>query len=99
MDEAICQGATGVRIYFAAYSETPTLPGEATAIPPGANKNMTLVFVLTRKDLTGIDRDFFIEEEPNFPGRPRNTAELNSRPEDFDTGTPCPPASCSNGLP
>lgn len=100
MDEAICQGATGIRIYFGAYSEHPTLPGEGLIIPKDANKNLTVVFVLTRKDMTGIDRDIFLEEQSGYEERLRiKIDEFESKVRDLDTGTPCPPASCSNGLP
>lgn len=99
MDEAICQGATGIRIYFAAYSENPVLPGESRLIPPGANKNMTVVFALTRTDDSGVERDIFIDEDPNFERRREITHAVNKDLLEFDTGTPCPPATCSTSLP
>jgi hypothetical protein len=91
IDEADCQGATGVRIYFAAYSATPNLPGEALHTPAGANKGLTVVFVLTKQNPgTGAQQDFFIEDQPGFDQR--ESAGGEGGEGDFDTGNPSPPA-------
>lgn len=92
VNEADCQGATGIRAYLAAYSEVPTLLGEILRIPLGANKSMTLVFVLTKLNpLTGVQQDFFIEDLPDFTLRESLGGEGGEG--DFDTGNPSPPAA------
>ena len=89
--EADCQGATGIRAYLAAYSETPSIVGEALRIPAGANKKMTIVFVLTKLNpTTGVQQDFFIEDQPDFGQRESIGGEGGEG--DFDTGNPSPPA-------
>ena len=40
VNEADCQGATGIRAYLAAYSEVPTLLGEVLRIPVSMKKTM-----------------------------------------------------------
>lgn len=91
IQEAECQGATGIRLYFAAYSETPTITGEAVRIPEGANKSLTVVYVLTRQNPnTGVQQDFFIEDQPDFGEREGSSGEGGEG--DFDTGNPSPPA-------
>ena len=92
ISEADCQGATGVRLYFAAYSEMPTLAGEGVRIPPGANKSMTVVFVLTKQVAsTGVQEDFFIDDQPGF--NQRESAGGREGEGEFDTGNPSPPAA------
>lgn len=87
-NELVSLGATGIRIYFAAYSETATLPEEE--IPPGAEKNLTLVIVGTKKDENGVEVDLgFDEEGMGDDGGPGGGA--------FDTGLPCPPATSCSG--
>ena len=91
ISEAECQGATGIRLYFAAYSEVPTVPGEAVRIPAGANKGLTVVYVLTKQDpATGVQQDFFIEDQAGFDQRESTSGK--SGEGDFDTGNPSPPA-------
>ena len=91
-NELVSLGATGIRIYFAAYSETSTLPEED--IPEGAEKNLTLVLVGTKKNEQGVEVDLGFDEvnqqgeEGASYGGPGGGA--------FDTGVPCPPSlSCS----
>ena len=78
-DDLVNRGATGVRIYFAQYSEQATLPGEV--IPPNAGGNLTLVFTGTTKNQEGMEEDFGYNEIENLD-------------DFFDFGTPCPPLKC-----
>jgi hypothetical protein len=94
--EAECQGATGIRMYFAAYSESATLPGEGVYIPKEANRMLTAVFVLTKTNAKGIQEDFFIEDQEGYEGRPAHPGVAGEG--DFDTGNPCPPGDCSGSL-
>lgn len=96
MEEAACQGATGIRLYFAAYSENSTSSGEGARIPRGANKMLTAVFVFTKMNEKGIPQDFFIEDDPNFNNRPPRLGDTGEG--DFDTGNPCPPGDCYGSL-
>ena len=96
VEEAAGQGATGIRMYFAAYSENATLPGEGVYIPKGANKMLAAVFVLTKQNSNGVQEDFFIEDQPGYGTRPPHSAD--SGEGDFDTGNPCPPGDCGGSM-
>lgn len=78
-DDLIAKGATGVRIYFAQYSEQATLPGEV--IPPNAGGNLTLVIIGTKKNEAQIEEDF------GYNG-------TEGDDDSFDSGAPCPPNKC-----
>ena len=101
IDEAItCQQAEGIRLYFAAYSEVPTLKNEAELIPDKCNKNLTAVFVFTKTDADGNQGDIFVEDDVDFPSRHQPTYKnnLNANMYDYDTGNPCPPNTCGGSL-
>lgn len=84
IDEIDCEEATGVRIYFSSFADVEKTPNDQFV------KRLIVQFVLT-ENINGTERDFYIDERPDFKFR-------EQEPPFLDTGSPCPPASCGGDL-
>lgn len=84
--EIECQPATGVRVYFASYTDTDT-------VKPNLQKRLIIQFTLTETSV-GIEKDFFIDDRPGFDHRVEITKAARGN-DVLDTGSPCPPLQCS----
>jgi hypothetical protein len=81
----IGKDVTGARIYLTSFPDDHPITKY--------HKRMNVVFVLTEK-VGGKHKDFFIEKQPDFPGRPDNKLTKKEQIDGIDHGTPCPP-DCS----
>lgn len=91
--EIECQSATGIRIYFASYTDK-----EASPIGAKYLKRLIIQFTLT-ENIQGVEKDFYIDERPGFNDRPPSIPVGITSADVLDTGSPCPPAQCYESLP